>query len=735
MLILLTSCIATVFAPSSAAITWPDQWIPEFDENGIDSPWARTVESKLLWGYIDKTGKFLIPPCYEKAEVFSKGCAVVKKDGKLFYIDHSGNKIRHLPKATNTDDDDFRVTNFNKDIFDVSGRTLIALAARHIIVYPFSDGLAAFRMPMHLIEQFYPENLPKGFSRTNYSEGDDEFGRCGYINELGRIIIPPQFEHAYRFVSGLAKVEGWQQTGFIDKTGNYVGRHPCSDVLPFRDGLALCSMMNDDWFFMDKSGRVILDHLEEATQLSEGRAAIMKNHKWSLIDDQGKNVCDLDADDVGMFSQGLATITRTHRKGFIDRNGSITIPLNFDEVGDFSEGMAPVAVAPTRKEKLSLLANKHDWQCGYIDPSGKLVIAPKFRGARFFSEGLAPVRIGLKWGYIDKTGAIKIDPKFDDANSFSEGLAGVRLGYLWGFIDRTGKFVISPRFGVPDRQERSDKSVGRFSEGVAICRQADFRWQYCNRKGKVCSANWPGDFPSEENNFHEGLALVQVRPGCNWTGNAYVDKQDKVVSKQYYALSSHAFSEGLAMVEYTSIDEKQEPRAGFIDNACQFVIAPTYSKARSFKEGLAAVAQGDWNGHDFVGKWGYTDRSGHKVIDLIFDDADDFSEGLAAIKIGAKWGFIDKTGKTIVVPKYDQVGKFASSRALVKQDNRYGFIDHDGKQVIDTRYWLAGPFSEGLALVVFPAYENENVTTTHTLSVPIRDETDLKDFVRHASGE
>ena len=43
-----------------------------------------------FWGYIDETAQWVIPPQYDKAASFSDGLALVEKDGKLMYIDHSG---------------------------------------------------------------------------------------------------------------------------------------------------------------------------------------------------------------------------------------------------------------------------------------------------------------------------------------------------------------------------------------------------------------------------------------------------------------------------------------------------------------------------------------------------------------------------------------------------------------------------------------------------------------------
>ncbi len=40
------------------------------------------------------------------------------------------------------------------------------------------------------------------------------------------------------------------------------------------------------------------------------------------------------------------------------------------------------------------------------------------------------------------------------------------------------------------------------------------------------------------------------------------------------------------------------------------------------------------------GKWGYIDRTGKISIRPQFDDAGDFSEELARVRIGEKWGYI-----------------------------------------------------------------------------------------------
>ena len=48
------------------------------------------VNQDGLWGYIDEQAEWVIQPQYSRADNFSDGLALVEKDGKLKYIDHSG---------------------------------------------------------------------------------------------------------------------------------------------------------------------------------------------------------------------------------------------------------------------------------------------------------------------------------------------------------------------------------------------------------------------------------------------------------------------------------------------------------------------------------------------------------------------------------------------------------------------------------------------------------------------
>ncbi len=311
---------------------------------------------------------------------------------------------------------------------------------------------------------------------------------------------------------------------------------------------------------------------------------------------------------------------------------------------------------------------------GYIDANGRIVIKPQFDGASPFSEGLAVVATsenGYAEGYIDSTGAEIIKPRFDKATDFSEGRAlvgfdqskkEIKIGdktyvtssshpsYLWGYIDRTGKYVAPPIY---------PQALG-FSEGLAAVQLPDGRWGYIDKAGSL------------------------------------------VIKPQFQSASS--FSEGLACV---IIDKKY----GFIDHIGKIVIPPHFTGPGIFTEGLASVRIGGKvldPGFGLVigplgGRYVYIDKAGKEVITLgaNVENANPFSEGLAAVEIKGYWGFIDKRGKIVIEPQFGGQPSFSEGLAfvIIRDGGGIGFIDKTGAIALKPNFALAENFRDGLAFV------------------------------------
>ena len=141
-------------------------------------------------------------------------------------------------------------------------------------------------------------------------------------------------------------------------------------------------------------------------------------------------------------------------------------------------------------------------------------------------------------------------------------------------------------------------------------------------------------------------------------------------------------------------------RTGYIDNTGKIVIKPEFDEAWNFSEGLAPVRVDD--------KWGYIDETGKIVIAPQFFEASSFKEGLACVgaffksgpinSIVGNYGYIDKSGKFVVKPQFGVAFDFSDGLARIQTEGyKDGYIDKSGKVVFwDDR--LTEDFSDGMAL-------------------------------------
>lgn len=101
-------------------------------------------------------------------------------------------------------------------------------------------------------------------------------------------------------------------------------------------------------------------------------------------------------------------------------------------------------------------------------------------------------------------------------------------------------------------------------------------------------------------------------------------------------------------------------------------------------------------------KIGFIDNRGRVAIEPQFDSADDFSKGLAAVKVNHRYGFIDKTGRMVIEPQWQDAGSFLEGLArvgMVGMEDKSGFIDKTGQVVIKPQFDDAYEFHDGIAHV------------------------------------
>lgn len=89
---------------------------------------------------------------------------------------------------------------------------------------------------------------------------------------------------------------------------------------------------------------------------------------------------------------------------------------------------------------------------------------------------------------------------------------------------------------------------------------------------------------------------------------------------------------------------------------------------------------------DDTDKWGYVDADGLVVIPYIYDWADDFIDGYAAVRRRYRWGFIDSNGNEVISFDYNGAWSFVNGLAPVFNGDLWGFIDESNNVQIPFKY-------------------------------------------------
>lgn len=219
------------------------------------------------WGYIDKKGKMVIPPKFACANDFSQGLAAVgitnaKGDTRGMYINKQG-------KTVFTHEFRCNAGRFSQGLAIVGERRIINRTGRTVTSIPNNLQIALFPI--------ISENLIPVYN----SQG------VGFIDTKGKIAIPLQFSMVYPFAEGMALAMGkdrGRNFQFIDKKGKFVSLTSQPLAGTFSQGLAPFCQAERQCGFIDKSGKVVISaQFEDVSSFSEGLAPVQVGGKWGFI--------------------------------------------------------------------------------------------------------------------------------------------------------------------------------------------------------------------------------------------------------------------------------------------------------------------------------------------------------------------------------------------------------------------------------------------------------------------
>lgn len=242
------------------------------------------------YGYIDASGKMVIPAQYDYAFDFSEGLALVELGNQRYFIDKDGNTVIPLQQYEN--------------------------------VSPFSDGLAIVYAndKYGFIDKEGNLVIPIQYATAGeFHEGraivgNDSYDRYGFIDKEGKLVIPMQYEGISDFHEGLAAVSTNDLYGYIDKDGKLVISYRFENARDFNGDWAAVREDGKSWGFIDKEGNYLVNpkynkKIKERHYSKDMAIVRMNNQSLSIIDKSGKVIFSLSGENVeGRMYNDLALV-------------------------------------------------------------------------------------------------------------------------------------------------------------------------------------------------------------------------------------------------------------------------------------------------------------------------------------------------------------------------------------------------------------------------------------------
>ena len=246
----------------NVVLTLPAEYtdVREFSEGLAAVCTGKFTQEK--WGYIDKTGKNVIPCKYNGADSFSDGIAFVNYKWSYrssFYIDKTGGKTIK-PEPVEEPIREYR--NGYYGYVDKTGKELIPFKYRN--AYPFTNGVA------YVVK----EKVRPG----------------GMITSIN-VSMPHQAVQTTTVRTRYVDAETKEKAFYINSKGKKL-KYECGS---YSEGLWMITNIKK-WGYMDLKYKVVIPVIyTKATKFSEGLAIVetSKGGNWIIIDKQGEKVADI----------------------------------------------------------------------------------------------------------------------------------------------------------------------------------------------------------------------------------------------------------------------------------------------------------------------------------------------------------------------------------------------------------------------------------------------------------
>lgn len=266
-------------------------------------------------------------------------------------------------------------------------------------------------------------------------------------------------------------------------------------------------------------------------------------------------------------------------------------------------------------------------------------------------------------------------------NVMREPLCGYLLNGKWHILDHQGKDIFKPLDLV---------YLTGYSEGFLRIAKAfgkDTAWGFLNLQGQVAIP----PYAKYIDQFHDSIAIISTwssdLPDVKYYG--YIRHDGVVIAPPIYLDATH-FNEGYGFVMNDTV-------RGWMNKNGEIVKKIPIGFGEPFYEGLAVV-------QDTIPKFGYVNKDFEVSIPLIFNEANNFSEGIARVEYDGYYGFINHSGKFVIRPKFFYAhdmkeGRIFVASSFANRKTKWAVYTKSNKFLTEFIFDDIRDYSEGFACV------------------------------------
>lgn len=254
---------------------------------------SKNINGKSKSGYIDSTGKEIIPFKYDYATSFEDGWAIVTKDSIFYFIDKNGNEKPIVRKY---------------------------------------DKLIAFR---------------SGFA-LGIVKDTGKYSTYYYIDKNLKESITIKALQAYAFQENIAVVNKSGVYELMDTKGEIYKKLTGIEGIKFSKEGLMAVKKDKKWGYMDAEGNLLIPYTYEDCDHFEGNYARVKlNGKWGIIDKKGKIVIEPQYENIEPGNRGNFIYYKDKNFGIIDKNGNIVTQPIYNPITPLYNGIAIGKIKPS----------------------------------------------------------------------------------------------------------------------------------------------------------------------------------------------------------------------------------------------------------------------------------------------------------------------------------------------------------------------------------------------------